>query len=385
MHRRFRAARAAAVALGLTAAAAGVSACGSSSAAGGSSASGGGKGLTSVTIGTPNTGFSPQGVNYLIAGRLGYFKQQGLNVKVVNFGTVQGMQSALATGKIDFATYADTFLGQVYAQHQDPHGVGFYEFTYPYKYGIAVNPSSSITSLSQLSGKTLGTVSFSQSDYLVGKSLVSEAGATNVKWIQTGIGTLSGHALQSGKIAALAYSDTGFGEIVGAHIPLRFLPLPANHPQVGGQIMVASDNIWDHHRSEAAGLAKAIGEASIYTLANPTAASYQYLKSYPTTAPAGESLSDQLAAIENSVVLRSRLFRDGSMPLGQVSKTNVSDALKFVGGDPSSVDMSKVYSNSLIKQANSFNATAITKAAKAYKVPGLSGPVKLPAFPKGTP
>jgi ABC-type nitrate/sulfonate/bicarbonate transport system substrate-binding protein len=368
--------------VGAAAGAMALSACGSS---GGSAASSGGANLTTVTIGTPNAGFSPQGVNYLVASRLGYFKQQGLQVNIVNFGSVQAMQSALATGKIDFATYADTFFGSVYAQHQDLHGMGFYEFAYPFKYGIAVNPSSNVTSMSQLSGQTIGTVSFNQSDYLVGQKLLAAAGATNNHWIATGIGAQSGRALQTGKIAALAYSDTGFGQILGSNIPLRFLPLPSNAPDVGGQIMVANDNIWEHHRQEAAELSRAISEASVYTLANPTAAAYQYLESYPTTAPAGEPLNQQLAAIEISVVLRARLFTDGSAPLGTVSKENVDAALSFVGGNPQTVNVSGTYSNSLISYANDFSAAAIQKAAKNFKVPGLNAPVKLPTFPAGTP
>lgn len=350
-----------------------------------SSGGSGSSGLKTVTIGTPNAGFSPQGINYLIADRLGYFKAEGLKVKVVNLGTVAGMQSALATGKIDFATYADTFFGQVYAKGQDLRGIGFYEFTYPFKYGIAVNPDSDITSLSQLSGKTVGTVSFNQSDYLVGQKLLEGANATNVKWIATGIGTLSGHALQSNKIAALAYSDTGFGQILGAGIPLRFLSLPADHPQVGGQIMVATNDIWTKHRAWATGLARAISKASVYTLANPTAAAYQYLKSYPTSAAAGKSLSDQLATIQTSVVLRAKLFHNGSDPLGTISKQNVEDSLAFAGGDPAKVDLSKAYSNDVVAAANKFDATAIQTAAKNYKVPGLDGDVKLPDFPAGTP
>jgi hypothetical protein len=123
----------------------------------------------------------------------------------------------------------------------------------------------------------------------------------------------------------------------------------------------------------------------VYTLANPTAAAYQYLESYPTTAPPGEPLNQQLAAIEISVVLRARLFTDNPEPLGTVSKENVDAALSFVGGNPQSINTSTTYSNSLVSYANKFNPAAIKQAAKNFKVPGLNAPVKLPAFPAGTP
>jgi hypothetical protein len=154
---------------------------------------------------------------------------------------------------------------------------------------------------------------------------------------------------------------------------------------VGGQVMVASDKIWNDHRKLAEGLARGISEASVYTLANPTAAAYQYLKSYPTAAPAGESLSQQLAAIEQSVVLRAKLFHDGSAPLGTVSKENLDGALIFSGGDTAKIDMGTSFSNAVVSYANQFDSAAVRQAAKKYQVPGLTGAVPLPDFPPGTP
>ena len=48
-----------------------------------------------------------------------------------------------------------------------------------------------------------------------------------------------GVALQRGSIDALAYYDTGFGQIEGANIPLSYLPRPANLPMIGGQFLTA--------------------------------------------------------------------------------------------------------------------------------------------------
>jgi NitT/TauT family transport system substrate-binding protein len=358
-----------------------------SASSGGSSSggSGGGK-LTTVTVGTPNTAFSPQSINFEIPGFLGYYKQQGLSVKFENLGTPEAVNSALATGKVDFAIMPDTSITSTVAQGQSIGGKAFYEFAYPFKYGVAVNPDSKVTSLAQLKGTTVGTDSFGQSEYEVGQVLLQNAGVSksDVHWLETGVGVASGEALQRNRISALFYSDAGYGEILAAGIKMRFLPLGNNVPQIGGQMVVASDKVWNGDRSLATKLATAIGETSVFTLANPTAASYAFLKEFPTAAPPGESLTKQIALVELGVKLRDKLFDPPSgLKLGQVNPQNFKDAVSFQKLKP--VNVGSLYSNAVIPAANKFSVAKVKAQAKKYKVPGISGQVSVANIPAGTP
>jgi NitT/TauT family transport system substrate-binding protein len=346
-------------------------------------------GLTNIVVATPNTGFSPQSINFEIADYLGYYKQQGLQVTFENLGTPQAVFGALTTGKAQFAIMNDTSMAAAAAQGQAIGGTAFYEFTYPFKYGVAVNPSSKVKKLSQLKGTTVGTDSFGQSEYNVGQIMLAKSGvsATDVHWLATGTGVSSGQALQKGQISALFYSDAGFGSILSAGIPLRFLPIPKGVPQVGGQMVVASTKVWADQRGLATKMATAINETNTFILANPTAASYAYLKQFPTAAPPGNSLSDQIAAVSLPVQLRMKLYTPpaghGLLP-GEVYGQSFKDSLTFQSLS-TSTNVSKLYSNAVAKASNKFNVAAVQKRAKNYKVPGIKGAVAIPKVPAGTP
>jgi NitT/TauT family transport system substrate-binding protein len=377
-------------AVGLAVVGASVAACGSSSSSAGAAAGSTGStaGLTSITIGTPNAAYSPQSINFEIPDYLGYYKQQGLSVKIDNLGTPQGVLSALSTGRIDFAILPDTNITATVAGGQSIKATAFYEFAYPFKYGVAVNPSSGITSISQLKGKTIGTDSFGQSEYNVGQVMLTESGVSEsqVHWLATGLGVASGQALQRNRISGLFYSDAGFGLILAAGIPMKFLPLPSGVPQVGGQFVLASDKIWNtaQGKSMATKLATAIGETSTFIQANPTAAAYAYLKQVPSAAAPGQPLTKQIASVELPVKLRAKLFTPPSgLQLGQVNPQNFSDAVSFQKLKP--VNVTSLYSNAVIAAADKFSVAKIQQQAKSYKVPGVTGQVPVVAIPAGTP
>lgn len=362
---------------------------------GGASTPGGGGGpvataasgkLTTINIGTPNSNNPPQSVNFEIGDYLGYYQQQGLSPTFQNLGSPQAVLSALSTGKIDFAILPDTNITATAAKGEKINGTVFYEFAYPLKYGVAVNPDSNVHSLADLKGTTVGTDSFGQSEYNVGQVLLRDAGvgANDVHWLATGSGVSSGQALQRNRISALFYSDAGFGTILAAGMPMRFLPLGSKVPQIGGQMVLASDKVWSGNRTLATKLATVIGETSTFTLANPTAAAYAYLQQFPTAAAPGQSLRQQITSVELPVRLRMKLFPPPpGLQLGQVDPQNFTDALSFQG--LKSMDVSSLYSNAVTADANKFDAAAVRKAATGYQVPGISGQVPVPTIPAGTP
>jgi len=371
-----------------------LSACSSSTPSAGSSASSSSTAkpavkLTHVVVATPNTATSPQSANFELPVELGYYKALGLDVEFQNLGTPQAVLGALATGKADFGIENDQSMVATEAQGQSIGGTAFYEFTYPFKYGVAVSPTSKVTKLSQLKNTTVGTDAFGQSEYTLGQKMLALEGVTadDVHWLATGVGVASGQALQKGQISALFYSDSGFGQIISAGIPLRFLSIPKGVPQVGGQMVVASNNIWSKHRSLATNLATAINETNVFIKANPTAASYAYLQQFPTAAPAGETLKQQIASVSLPLQLRLKLYTPpagSNLQPGGIYASSLKESVTF-GNLPASTDVSKLYSTAITKDANKFSVAAVQKQAAAYKVPGIKGQVAIPKVPKNTP
>src|SRR5262249_25500564 len=119
--------------------------------------------------------------------------------------------------------------------------VNFYQYTYPYKWDVVVVPGAAIKRYEDLKGKRVGVSDFGATEYPVTRNVLKTLGLDpdqDVKWVAVGNGVPAGVALQRGAIDALAYYDTGFGQIEAAGIEIAFVPRPANLPMVGGQFLM---------------------------------------------------------------------------------------------------------------------------------------------------
>ena len=149
-------------------------------------------------------------------------------------------------------------------------------------------------------------------DYPVTRAVLQNIGIDpdkDVTWIAVGAGVSAGVALQRGVIDALAYFDTGFGQIDAAGIGMRMLPRPANVPLIGGLFISATANFLKDNRKTAIGFARAVNKASEFLLANPEAGARAFLKLYPETAPRGASEADAVKSILFAANRRIPLYR----------------------------------------------------------------------------
>lgn len=149
---RFR--RLATVALAAGLATAGLAACSSGSSGGSNTASASGTD-TNITIGVL---ISSESVPLQIAIAKGYFKQQGLNVKVVDEATTDDATTDLAAHTVDFST--ETYTGMFQQEEANPSFkpkvVVDNDQSSPNSVVMLVPKNSPITSIAQLKGKTLG-------------------------------------------------------------------------------------------------------------------------------------------------------------------------------------------------------------------------------------
>ena len=122
------------------------------------------------------------------------------------------------------------------------NAINFYEYTYPYKWDIAVKKGAAIKSYTELRGKNIGVSDFGGTEFPVTKNVLRSLGLDpdkDVKWTAVGNGIRAGVALERGAIDALAYYDTGFGQIEAAGMAFDTLPRPDKLPMVGGQFLMA--------------------------------------------------------------------------------------------------------------------------------------------------
>ena len=309
-------------------------------------------------------------INILISEQLGYTKEEGLQFTPVAVGTNSNAQIAVDKGDVEFAVGTPSFQFPLFAKGQLPPIVNYYEYTYPYKWDIAVKPESGVQKYEDLKGKKIGVSDLGTTDYPVTRAVLKNIGVDpdkDVTWTAVGAGVSAGVALQRGVIDALAYFDTGFGQIDAAGIPIRMLPRPANVPLVGGLFISAMSNFIKDNRKICVGFARAVNKASEYLLANPEAGARAFLKLYPETAPRGASEADAVKSILFAAKRRIPLYRPPypDTKMGFIREEELLTDAKFQGLDIK--DIKPIYANDLIDEINNYDRNKIVAEAKAAK------------------
>jgi NitT/TauT family transport system substrate-binding protein len=309
-------------------------------------------------------------INILISEQLGYTKEEGLQFTPVAVGTNSNAQIAVDKGDVEFAVGTPSFQFPLFAKGQLPPIVNYYEYTYPYKWDIAVKPESGVQKYEDLKGKKIGVSDLGTTDYPVTRAVLKNIGVDpdkDVTWTAVGAGVSAGVALQRGVIDALAYFDTGFGQIDAAGIPMRMLPRPASVPLIGGLFISAMSNFIKDNRKICVGFARAVNKASEYLLANPEAGARAFLKLYPETAPRGASEADAVKSILFAAKRRIPLYRPPypDTKMGFIREEELLTDAKFQGLDIK--DIKPIYANDLIDEINNYDRNKIVAEAKAAK------------------
>jgi NitT/TauT family transport system substrate-binding protein len=326
--------------------------------------------LKTVRIGVGLKSISPPVINLLIGEVLGYNKEEGLTVKGMALGTNANVQVAVDRGDVEVGVGVPSYGLPILARGEWKGAIHFYEYTYPYKWDIAVTPTSTVKSYEDLKGKNIGVSDFGGTEYPVTRNVLRSLGIDpdkDVKWIAVGAGVPAGVALQRGAIDALAYYDTGFGQIEAAAIALTYLPRPKNLPMVGGQFLMAQKSLLAEQRATLVGVGRAITKASFFMLANPKAGAQAFLQMYPETAPRGSSEAEAVKSVLEAVARRIKLYE----PPYPGAKMGSIDPQEFkveaAMNNLEVKDLSSFYTNELIDPINDFDVAKIRAQAAAYK------------------
>src|SRR3954463_183186 len=327
--------------------------------------------LRKIRMGFGIKSVNPIVINILISEQLGYTREEGLSFMPAAVGTNASAQIAVDKGDVEFAVGKPAFQFPLFAKGQLPPIVNFYEYTYPYKWDVTVKPDSPIKSYAELKGKKIGVSDMGTTDYPVTRAVLQNLGIDpdkDVSWIAVGAGVSAGVALQRGVIDALAYFDTGFGQIDAAGIPMRMLPRPANVPLIGGLFISATANFLKDNRKTAIGFARAVNKASEFLLANPEAGARAFLKLYPETAPRGASEAEAVKSILYAAERRIPLYKPPypNTKMGFIRESELMLDAKFLGLETRNIK--PMFTNDMIDEINNYDRDKIIAQAKAYKI-----------------
>ncbi|MFF4600709.1 ABC transporter substrate-binding protein [Amycolatopsis sp. NPDC001319] len=375
-------------------AAATLAACGTSSGSDASGSAGSGDGnLKPLVIGLPAASISPSSTNYAIGETMGCYKRYGYHMSISVVTNPAQQLAAFNRGAISIGTGgSDQYLSILDTMKKssgsDISLKAFYEVDYPFKYGLAVPKDSPITSLSQLEGKTVGVDALSNSSKITLQALLSENGLNpnGVTVIATGQGAASGQALQSGRVQALFSSDTVYGTILQAGVPLRFVTVNGKQPYLNVSGVVAYATKTADPKAVAA-FARCSTEGSIFAAENPAAAAYIMLHQYPALGKTGAPLSEQITNLALPIMLRTKLFANpdtsAKTPYGLMNEDEFQENQKILKSP--AMDTSSIFDNSQVPVLTAAEVAAVKKQADTYAIPGISGKVALPTIPADAP
>ncbi len=327
-----------------------------------------------VTFGLAQTAISPIIINYIVPSYLGYYEEEGLEVEIAPVGNNGAILAGLDRGQLDFGVGVPSFQLPLVAKGEPLNVVNFFEYTYPFKWAVAVKPGSDIKDLKDLKGRTIGVSGFGITDYPVGQALIRLVGLDpekDVEWLAVGQGLTGGQAVTNDTVAALISFDTAFGAMEAAGIELDYLPIPDDAPMVGGLYISATADFLAKNRDKAVGFARAVAKGELFVQNNPEAAARIFLELYPEAAPRGASVEDQIKALVVPIRKRMPLFShydETISDFGRISPEEWEAEIGFLGLDGKIKDVTALYTNDLIDEINEFDRQAVIDAAKNFKI-----------------
>jgi NitT/TauT family transport system substrate-binding protein len=334
-----------------------------------------GEELQKLKLGFGTKVLSPMIANMLIPEFLGYYREEGLSLEFVPLGPNSVVMEQIASKRVDFATAVPAVQVPIVARGEKLPTVNFFEFTYPFKYALAVGQDSKINSFAEVKGKIIGVSSFGLTDFAVLKQILLRNNIDpnkDVTLLAVGEGVPAGQALQRGAIDALFDYDTHFGQIEAVGIKLRYVKLPENVPHVGGLYITARPEMLKEHRNWSVGVGRAVAKAEVFIRENPRAAAYIFLKMFPEAAPKAATLDQQLNAIVVPIVRRQEFFSSYDKSVtkwGELSSAEFKEEVDFMGFSAKISDTSQFFTNDLIGDINDFDSEKIRNQAREFVIP----------------
>jgi NitT/TauT family transport system substrate-binding protein len=331
---------------------------------------------TRVTIGYASTAMSLVTAPWLAAYELGFFKEQGIDLRwIVLNGGVNALQQTM-TKSVDLAyPSANELLMIGKQQGREPLPIRFFYLGFPQNiWQIAVLESSSIHSVAELRGKRVGIFG-NQASYLPQlRSIARNAGLDPEKDMQlrvVGVGAGALQALRAGQVDATMQGEVQHAAFENLGAELRRLPLPPLIQRLHGPgFLTHEDNLSDPKRRDVmVRVARAMAMGTLFCESSPKACVELAWRAVPTLKPQGDdprALQDAVHVMEAVMSdMRLRPEQKGQYGLYLDDSWNAyRELLTETGELKAPVDISSLFTNDLIAAANEFDHDRVAALAR---------------------
>lgn len=329
--------------------------------------------VTPLKVGWCARTISSAAAPFAVATRLGWFKQEGIEVTLVPLPGSTDCVKNVAIKEVDFSlpSVEPLAIGR-------PQGIKAKVFYTAYQgniYGIAVSADSPVQKIADLKGKSIGVISMASAGVIVARALAGAAGLDpekDITIVVAGEGAQTAALVRNKQVDALSQFDTQYAMIENAGVRLRLLETrEIDHFPSNG--FLALEEALRSRRKEAVALARSYAKGTVFAIANPEAAIRILYEVFPQTKPTGK---DEATAVRDDArVLQARiqnwkLEKAGVKRWGESSEANYAAYAQFMlkwGIIKQPVDARDLITNELIEEINRFDAGQVAAEAKAYK------------------
>jgi NitT/TauT family transport system substrate-binding protein len=328
--------------------------------------------VSKVRVGSCARAISAGAAPFAVATRMGWFKEDGIEVTLVPLAGSSDCVKSVATREIPFALAA--VEAHAVARTMGVKIKTFYTAYQGNIYRLAVPADSSMRTIRDLKGKTVGVISMGGGVYFA-KALIAMAGMDperDVRIVVAGEGAQTAAMVRNKQVDALCQFDTQYALVENAGVKLRMLETKEIDRFPGNGLLALEDTL-STSRKEAIALGRGYAKGTVFAIANPEAAVRILYEVFPEVRPTGK---DEATAVRDDMrVLQARipnwtLEKGGVKRWGESSEANYADYLDFLlkwGVIKEKVSARDLITNEFIDEINRFEVSKIVDEAKAYR------------------
>ena len=335
------------------------------------------QGLTKIRMANASGVIDSQ-IIFLTAGmnpKLGFYKQEGLEKDIINMSGVSQTIQAVTTGNCEVSPVSPPGLLQVWTKNPTLDLICAYCWLRQVHWGIVVKPDSPLKTLAELKGKKIGIRNQGDTGFIGAKAMVREIGLDpdkDMEWIPINEGGPAGDSIYKGRVDAMAYWDGGIARVELAGFPLRYLPnTPGMQGLFGNSYAVRKSDL-AKNKDVLGRYFRAMAKSTVFAHTNPEVSVKLAWEVFPETKPKGKTDDEAMKEAMHVVNSRKDKWLPGSWAKdkrwGAHSKEEWEAQVKFAGLEAQVKDVSPFFTNELLDEVNKFDAAAIVKMAKEFKI-----------------
>jgi len=297
----------------------------------------------------------------------GYFKEEGLDVTLVQGDSAQNAVQLLTAGRVELMI-SNPEAPAVAAVNQSVPVKSVYVMARQSPYHFAVMETSATTDVADFKGKKVGIGSLGSGGATYASRRLRDAGLSESDYelVPIGVGAPAFEAVKNGVVDGFVSFDGDLANAVASGYDIRFLPDAEWQAKIYGFNVYALDSYIKENPDVIKGVGRALAKATVFVAANPEESIKLLWKTHPQSAP---NNTDDPAVMEQSLtVLNAQLAAFHAIGHDTLPKwgSQEADSWSFFtdylvesGELKGTPDASMLYTNEFADDYNSFDVSAV--------------------------